>query len=74
MSISIADNEPYPFHCSGRSGFYENRLKATLELDHMGEFVAIEPVAARYFSAKPLPPHSSPLVMKCQKAAFISPA
>ena len=29
--------------------FYESRLKATLEPDHAGEFVAIEPSAARYF-------------------------
>src|SRR2546430_17537635 len=29
--------------------FYENYLKAALEPDHCGEFVAVEPIAARYF-------------------------
>jgi len=29
--------------------FYETHLKTALEPDHSGEFVAIEPSAARYF-------------------------
>jgi hypothetical protein len=29
--------------------FYDSRLRTTLEPDHMGEFVAVEPSAARYF-------------------------
>jgi hypothetical protein len=29
--------------------FYESKLKTTLERDHSGEFVAIEPSTARYF-------------------------
>jgi hypothetical protein len=29
--------------------FYESHLKSLLEPDHSGEFVAIEPTAARYF-------------------------
>ena len=29
--------------------FYESQLRTELELSHTGEFVAIEPLAARYF-------------------------
>jgi len=51
MSSSINDNpaiRPSSLLEDGEA-FYESHLKAALEPSHSGEFVAIEPLAARYF-------------------------
>ena len=32
--------------------FYNEKLKAILEPDHVGEFLAVEPISGRYFMGK----------------------
>ncbi len=51
MSTSLDDNFATPPSALVEDGqtFYENHLRATLEPNHFGEFVAIEPTASRYF-------------------------
>lgn len=50
MTTALNSNSPIPSSLvEDGEAFYETRLKTALELDHLGEFVAIEPVAARYF-------------------------
>jgi hypothetical protein len=51
MSTSTTDNSAASQSTLVEDGqaFYESRLRTTLEVDHTGEFVAIEPSAARYF-------------------------
>jgi hypothetical protein len=51
MSTALNDNLATPRSTLVEDGqaFYENHLKTTLEPSHSGEFVAIEPSAARYF-------------------------
>lgn len=51
MSSSISDNpviRPSSLVEDGQA-FYESHLKVNLEPAHSGEFVAIQPSAARYF-------------------------
>ena len=50
MSTSLDDNFATPPSALVEHGqtFYEDHLKAALEPNHFGEFVAIEPIAARY--------------------------
>jgi hypothetical protein len=51
MSTSLNDNLATPRSTLLEDGqaFYETHLKSALEPSHDGEFVAIEPGAARYF-------------------------
>ncbi len=51
MNTPTTDNPATPHSTLVEDGqaFYESRLKSTLELEHIGEFVAVEPSAARYF-------------------------
>lgn len=50
MSTSVNSNSAIPSSLVKEGQvFYENHLKTALEPDHSGEFVAIEPSAARYF-------------------------
>lgn len=51
MSTSTTDkiSAPHSTLCDEGQAFYESHLRAALEPDHSGEFVAIEPSAARYF-------------------------
>ena len=51
MSTALNENLATPHSTLVEEGqaFYENQLKTVLEPSHAGEFVAIEPSAARYF-------------------------
>jgi hypothetical protein len=51
MDTSLSDNLAIPNSTLVEDGkaFYESHLKTKLEPSHVGEFVAIEPSAARYF-------------------------
>jgi hypothetical protein len=50
MSTSVNSNSAIPSALVEHGqAFYESNLKSALEPDHYGEFVAIEPLAARYF-------------------------
>lgn len=50
MSTSVNADSSIPSSLvKDGQAFYENHLKAALEPDHSGEFVAIEPLTARYF-------------------------
>lgn len=51
MSTSVNDNPATRSSSLVEDGqaFYESHLRAALEPSHSGEFVAIEPSAARYF-------------------------
>ena len=51
MSIPLNSNSPMTPEMLVENGeaFYENHLKAMLEPDHLGEFIAIEPTTGRYF-------------------------
>ncbi|HEV2829122.1 MAG TPA: hypothetical protein VGW76_16110 [Pyrinomonadaceae bacterium] len=51
MSTSLNDNLATPRSTLVEDGqaFYETHLKTALEPSHDGQFVAIEPSAARYF-------------------------
>ena len=51
MSSSVSDNKSLPQSTLIEDGqaFYDAHLKTELECQHSGEFVAIEPFAARYF-------------------------
>jgi hypothetical protein len=52
MSTSTTHNDQATRHSTlveDGQAFYEGRLRTTLEPDHIGEFVAVEPIAARYF-------------------------
>jgi len=51
MSTALNENLASPRSTLVEDGqtFYENHLKTALEPSHAGEFVAIEPSAARYF-------------------------
>jgi len=51
MSTALNENLATPNSTLVEDGkaFYESHLKTTLEPSHAGEFVAIEPSAARYF-------------------------
>ena len=51
MSTSLNTNSTTPNSTLDQDGeaFYEKHLKAALESQHSGEFVAIEPSSGRYF-------------------------
>ena len=50
MSTSVNSNSAIPSSLvEDGQAFYDSHLKAVLEPHHSGEFVAIEPSAARYF-------------------------
>ena len=51
MSTAVNDNLATPSSTLAEDGeaVYENKLKDLLELQHPGEFVAIEPSTGRYF-------------------------
>jgi hypothetical protein len=50
MSTSVNNHSAIPSSLvEDGQAFYESQLKTKLEPDHSGEFVAIEPSAARYF-------------------------
>lgn len=50
MSSSLNSNPAIPSALvEDGQAFYESYLKTALEPEHAGEFVAIEPLAARYF-------------------------
>lgn len=50
MSTSVNSNSGIPSSLvEDGQAFYESHLKTELEPHHSGEFVAIEPSAARYF-------------------------
>jgi hypothetical protein len=50
MSTSVNSNAPIPSTLvEDGQAFYDGNLRTALEPDHSGEFVAIEPSAARYF-------------------------
>jgi hypothetical protein len=50
MSISANSDSGIPSSLvEDGQAFYEAHLRTALEADHSGEFVAIEPSAARYF-------------------------
>jgi len=50
MSTSVNSNSAIPSTLVEHGqAFYDSHLKTVLEPYHSGEFVAIEPVAARYF-------------------------
>ena len=51
MSTSLNSNSTTPKSALDQDGeaFYEKHLKAALEPQHSGEFLAIEPSSGRYF-------------------------
>jgi hypothetical protein len=51
MSTSLNSNSTTPLSTLDQDGeaVYEKQLKAALEPEHSGEFVAIEPSSGRYF-------------------------
>lgn len=50
MSTSVNSDSAIPSTLvENGQAFYESHLKTTLEPEYSGEFVAIEPTAARYF-------------------------
>lgn len=52
MSVALVENATQDDLVDKGQEFYDRRLKAVLEPDHAGRFVAIEPHSGRYFLAK----------------------